>query len=222
MSMDADEFYLSEQIKTAKAEISRHGYVATACRMRTFFSEPIYEFCPADNLNAVSFICEIRNDAPFQLCAKYPIVLDPTRRIELRNIKKDLDGGSPLFHLFDRSAVEMYHMSFVRKSLRRKLDNVSNRQNYGAHVEEFLSQYENWTPEKGVLHPHPYMRRLFTEINVVPNLFQIDIVRQCDRCLRHPSERSLLLCTRCRGTRYCTVSCQKADWNRHKKTCKKK
>ena len=83
----------------------------------------------------------------------YPVLLDPTRRLE--NTKK--------FHLFDRKDVEMHHMTFVRKDIRMKMMNVSNRANYNSNVDNFIEQFEKWTPEKGILHPHPhiYYKALF-------------------------------------------------------------
>ena len=31
--------------------------------------------------------------------------------------------------------------------------------------------------------------------------------------------KRLLCCTRCRHTNYCSVECQRADWNRHREVC---
>jgi hypothetical protein len=74
------------------------------------------------------------------------VLFDPTRRLE--NTKK--------FHLFDRKEVEMHHLTFVRKDIKMKMMNVSNRANYNlANVDNFVDQFEKWTPEKGILHPHP-------------------------------------------------------------------
>lgn len=101
--------------------------------MRTFFKEPIYELLPPDELNAVPFIYKV--DFPFKLVAEYPkfileifckfaftrhslpVMIDPTRRLE----------GLKTFHVFDREEVQMYHMSFVRKDMRMKMTNVSNK-----------------------------------------------------------------------------------------------
>ena len=67
MSMDADEFYIHDELVAAMRLILQHGYEATACRMRTYFKEPIYEFFPPDDLNGVPFIFLLRDDLPFKV-----------------------------------------------------------------------------------------------------------------------------------------------------------
>lgn len=49
--------------------------------------------------------------------------------------------------------------SFVRKNMRLKLDNVSNKWNYGkrGEIEDFLQKYDRWTIDQGLLHPHPFI-----------------------------------------------------------------
>ncbi len=174
--------------------------------MRTFFKEPIYEFQPPDNTNSVPFIYRIREDGEFKLLEPYPYSFDPTRRVA--NYKN--------FHFFIREELEMYHMSFVRKNMRGKLENVSNRANYGKY-EDFLQKFEEWTPEKGVLHPHPYIGKLFKEITVVENHFHVDITQQCAVCCK---SQNLLQCGRCKKPKYCSSQCQKYEWPKHKLICK--
>ena len=62
-------------------------------------------------------MCVIDPKRPLRLSAPYPAVLDPTRRMDKPRA----------FHLFDRTVVEMHHMSFVRRDIRLKMRNVSNR-----------------------------------------------------------------------------------------------
>lgn len=139
--------------------------------MRTFFKEPTYELLPVDDMNAVPFIYKVDTKFYFRLAAEYlqltathcyflmtksyPISLDPTRRLE----------NVTTFHVFDRSEVEMYHMSFVRKDIRSKMTNVSNKGNYGS-VDAFLREFDKWTPAKGAIHPHPYI--FFFRIALLP------------------------------------------------------
>jgi len=135
--------------------------------MRIFFKDPIYEYYPYDSVNCVPFIFKVDKAQPFRLAAPYSIIVDPTRRIEPvknfflfeRNVVRKamlvLTGISPLL-----LQVEMYHMTFIRKDLHKKLLNVSNRVNYGTNIEEFLDRWDSWRgPADGPLHPHPTISR---------------------------------------------------------------
>jgi hypothetical protein len=44
----------------------------------------------------------------------------------------------------------------------------------------------------------------------------------CDTCKKRSSYTKMKKCSRCRSATYCSVECQKQDWNRHKATCQKR
>jgi len=206
MSLDADEYYLHSQLSNIKNLILENDYHATACRMRIFFKEPIYELYPHDNINAVPLIYKILEGSEFKLATPYPIIFDPTRGPE--NISFDR------FHLFPRNIIEMYHMSFVRKNIRMKMENVSNRANY-EKIEDFIQKFEHWKPEMGIIHPHSCIGKLFSETKIVPNYFNINLPSLCDYCYKSNTKR----CSRCLKARYCSRSCQASAWPSHKKIC---
>jgi hypothetical protein len=175
--------------------------------MRTFFREPIYEMLPADEMNNVSVICKASKGLPFKLVAPAPVLLDPTRRLE--NPKK--------FFAFPRTDLEMYHMSFIRKNMKSKMENVSNKFNY-MNIQQFLLKFETWTPSDGIVHPHPHIGKQFNKIGIVPNYFNIDWKVMCSVCYR--SLVPLQLCSRCKQVNYCGIECQKKHWPTHKLVCK--
>ena len=43
----------------------------------------------------------------------------------------------------------------------------------------------------------------------------------CDTCKKRSSYTKMKKCSRCRNATYCSVECQKKDWNRHRLDCKK-
>jgi len=205
ISSDADEYYLKEQLKYAKKMVMEKDLDATACSMRIFFKSPIYELRPLDEMNAVPFIYKLSPDRSFRLATLYPVLLDPTRRLE----------DAKNFYLFTRNEAEMYHMSFVRKDMKMKMTNVSNRANYYG-VDKFLSDFEKWIPEKGIIHPHPHIGKLFKEVKTIPNYFDIHLDKMCNTCFKSINTKR---CTRCLKVSYCSKSCQLEDWPNHKSGC---
>lgn len=137
-------------------------YEGSACKMRYFFKDPTYEMLPLEETNVVPLITKLRPGCRFMLAHPYPCLVDPTRTINM--VRR--------FKIFSRDEIEMYHYSFVRRDLRKKLLNVSNRGNY-EDIDDFLGALETWDPSEGILHPHPYFRQHFKEIKIVPNYFEI-------------------------------------------------
>lgn len=44
----------------------------------------------------------------------------------------------------------------------------------------------------------------------------------CDTCKKRSAYTKMKKCSRCRNATYCSVECQKQDWNRHKAECQKR
>ena len=163
MSMDADEFYKVDELAYAKRKMLKENLDGSSCKMRFYFKEPTYEMLPFDEFNQVPLIYRIQEGSSLLLAHPYPCIVDPTRRL----------SGVKRFHQFDRSEVEMHHFSFVRADMASKMINVSNRDNHDGAV-QFLREFESWTPATGVIHPHPFGRKVFQFISWVPNAFGID------------------------------------------------
>jgi len=183
--------------------------------MRIFGKYPTVEYI-RDDINAVPFIFKLNKDKPFRLAEPYPIydeenkiiALDPTRRMSKIELNK--------FHFFKRIDIEMYHMTLVRRDLRKKLTNVSNRYNYGDITEEFWEKWDNYDISMGIVHPHPFMGNLFSTVAEVPNYFNIDLSKQCYVCCK---TGNLMRCSACKKIRYCGTGCQMEDWDRHENEC---
>lgn len=206
--MDSDEYYLDNQITFAKEKILKNDYDATFCKMRTFFMDAIYEYLPLDENNSVPFICKCTKDLKHRLACHYVnLMIDPTRRLE----------GIKNTYSFKRDELEMFHMTLVRKNLRKKLFNVSNKANY-TDCEAFMEKWDNWTPEHGPIHPHSLMKDYFKSFRITENYFNINISEQCYTCCK---SYDLQRCSKCKSIRYCSKECQTADWKYHKQECKK-
>jgi len=216
MSMDCDEYYMKDQLRAAKQFMMDSGYEASACRIKTFGKYPTVEYL-RDDMNAVTFIHVLSPEKPFHISAPYPLLengnffgLDPTRRLD------NVDYATK-FYFFPREKVEMYHMTLVRRDLRKKLGNVSNRHNYG-NLSNFWEKWDTWTPESGtIIHPHPFITKYFKTIEIVPNYFGIDLNNQCRICCK--TRHMLMRCSVCKFAKYCSVTCQNEDWQKHKLEC---
>jgi hypothetical protein len=206
MSMDADEFYLADQLAAAKQFVVARRLAATACRMRLYFKLPTCELRPLDDVSAVPFIVELGANRHFRLAVPSDLMLDPTRKVS---------NTGPI-ELLPRELVEMHHMTFVRRDVRAKLTNVSNRSNYRADVDAFVAQFERWQPGDAVIHPHPVIGRLFTSTAPIPNHFGVDLFEVCAAC---STPVDLQRCAGCRWTRYCCVEHQTDHWPAHREQC---
>ena len=165
MSMDTDEFYLKGQLESVKKLVAERGYEGVLCKMRYFYKYPQVELLPRDEMNYVAVMYQIRDDMPFKFGSPYPYLIDPTRKVD----------GLRLLYACERDVLEMYHYSFVRKNIRSKLINVSNRGNYHQNLHEFMEYFAKWKPQDPVRHPHPYFGELYKNTKIVPNYFKINI-----------------------------------------------
>eukprot|EP00824_Muranothrix_gubernata_P026181 TRINITY_DN89_c1_g4_i1.p2 TRINITY_DN89_c1_g4~~TRINITY_DN89_c1_g4_i1.p2 ORF type:complete len:293 (-),score=39.45 TRINITY_DN89_c1_g4_i1:105-983(-) len=164
LGMDVDEFYAEGALRKLRKRVMAEELDATACYMRFYYKEPTIELLPRDDLSLVPAICRLRDDGPLRLAAPFPIVVDPTRRVDNLDPKR--------FRVLPRSELEMHHMSFVRRDIRRKVANVSNHSNY-RDVETFLAAFASWRPGDPVVLPHPFYQRTFSYVAMRKNVFGV-------------------------------------------------
>lgn len=212
--MDADEFYLPNEFKGAKELIANHGLDYTVCYMRNYFGTAGLELLPPDNLRMVSFISKLDADTRLHLATpSVPLVIDPTRRAFPHQAR---------ITILPPAFLRMQHMSFVRFDIKTKLENTSNKNNFGAlfNPSDYRRKFNQWLqrertnssgpPEMPPL-PHPEMQALFKSVAAVPNLFGIDLSGVCRVCFQHAA----LKCTKCNAAGYCGSAHADEDSARH-------
>ena len=142
MSMDSDEYYIKEQLDNLKLKMEEGNYDSSFCKMRTYFKDPRFEVRPM-NEYYVSVIYKISPNNEFVLGKKTPVLVDPTRL---------MDSITPL--VMKRDDLEMYHMSYVRKNIKSKLENSSSKSAF-KDVNGFLTMFNNYNLGDTFFTTHP-------------------------------------------------------------------
>lgn len=159
MSMDTDEFYVTEEFINMKKIIEDGDYDSSACQMTTYYKLPIYRIDPKEDYY-VSLIYKIRNNVNYNLGHPFPVLVDPTRRMDAGKCK-----------IFTREEIEMHHMSYVRNNISSKVNNSSAKVNFHTSIPSFIEKFNNWKEgEKGIMLGLPPRE---VDLIKVENLFNI-------------------------------------------------
>jgi hypothetical protein len=136
MAMDSDEFYTDEQFKYLKSTMLEGDYDSSACQMTTYYKDSIYRLDPKEEYY-VSLLFKIKSGKEFVMGHPFPVLVDPTRRMDPGKSK-----------IFTREEIEMHHMSYVRKDLRKKLQNSSASPNF-KNIDKLVNYFELITLKNG-------------------------------------------------------------------------
>jgi hypothetical protein len=139
MSMDSDEYYLLEEFKLLKKVVSEGDFDSSACMLQTYYKEPIYKLTPPEEYY-VSLLYKINHTSSYQLGNRLPVLVDPTRCMKPGKCK-----------IFDRDEIQMHHLSYIRKDIRRKLENSSAVVNFKDRLDKLVNYYNNWEYPKDAL-----------------------------------------------------------------------
>jgi len=132
-SMDSDELYDKKQYELAKNNFINGDYDSSFCQMRTFYKSAEYQIIPLETYYVPLFYKIDKNTKfTFEFIPPYPVKIDPTRRIK---------AGHCLIHT--RDEIEMYHYSYVRKSIETKIENSSAR-NEQKITNSIINHYNNF------------------------------------------------------------------------------
>lgn len=161
MAMDSDEFYTIEQFQYLKKVMEEGDYDSSACQMTTYYKEPIYRLEPKEEYY-VSLLFKIKQGREYIMGHPFPVLVDPTRRMESGNCK-----------IFTRDEIEMHHMSYVRENIEKKVRNSSAKVNFESWIPEFLNYFNNWKEGDDALMPGLPPRKY--DLIKVGNNFNINI-----------------------------------------------
>lgn len=158
MSMDTDEFYTDSQFKYMKTVMEEGDFHCAASKHCQYYKDSIYILRNKEE-EFVTTIEKITPETKYVYMAEYPVPVDPTRKTNNKNHR-----------IFHRSEVEMHHMSFVRKDIRKKLNNSSCRRFFSdEQINKIDEYYKNWSfPMPGM-----WAGANLVDIVEVPRLFEI-------------------------------------------------
>jgi hypothetical protein len=134
LNIDADEFYDAEQFRRAKEIINRDGWPITYWSYVNYFRDLehylVYPFRPfVPGIHSTFFTYTFNGPAPGPT--------DPTRRI-----LNPLNIGT---YLFEDEEIRMQHFAWIRKNIRKKLDNWSAKDHFDQNlINKAVKQFENW------------------------------------------------------------------------------
>lgn len=112
ISSDVDEFYDPDQLKYAKTVVE-NNFDCSIVFQEYYYKEPTYLVRPCQKY-PITFIHPISSQ--YTMETKFPYSIEITRQLSPNaNIK-----------VFDMNEITMHHMSYVRKDIKKKLDNNSN------------------------------------------------------------------------------------------------
>lgn len=133
ITMDGDEIYVPAQFKKAKAIVYDYQYEASFVLSRTYYKSKSYYINPPEQYH-IPFIYKI-SDRKFEYQAKINLVSADSSRV-MNNVTEDI-------MIFERQFIEMHHLCYVRKDMKRKLQNKASNLSE-EKIEKILNSYDNF------------------------------------------------------------------------------
>jgi hypothetical protein len=134
LNIDADEFYDKDQFKTAIEMINKNGWPITYWSYVNYYRDfehyLVYPFRPfVPGIHSTFFKYTYEGPAPGPT--------DPTRRIF-----NPMNLGT---YLFPDEVIRMGHAAWVRRSIRKKLENWSAKNHFPKElIDKAVERWENW------------------------------------------------------------------------------
>jgi hypothetical protein len=142
LQMDGDECYDTKQFKNAKDFISKKGFPITYCQYVNIYKYLdyylLYPFVPYVNFIHSTYFKYTYN------CAGCGEPTDPTRRIN-----NPMNLGT---YLFKPAEIRMVHLSWVRRNIRKKLENWSAKSEFKQElIDKAVDRFNNWKEGDNVI-----------------------------------------------------------------------
>lgn len=133
LSIDADEIYVGSELAAIKKHMELNTIEFTACKLQTYWKTIEYRLDPPEEYY-VTLIHRIdNNNFYFAQEINRTIHADPTRIFPVT------------YHCYDRSEIEMHHLSHVRMNYRQKLMNSTAKHNFPpGSIDKVVKCHKKW------------------------------------------------------------------------------
>jgi len=115
LSLDCDEFYLTEQLDNAIKIVKEGDYDSSFCQMETYYKYPECQLVPKWEGYYVPFLYKIRDNI------EHTFFDDWDKELFVDNCRRQEVGKK---YVFKRDELEMHHFSYLRKDIRNKYENT--------------------------------------------------------------------------------------------------
>ena len=152
VSADVDEFYVPEQVEHAKNTFGEHD--CSMVQNIIYYKKPTWQITPHNEKFISSFIHPVT--ANYEMIFKYPYRIEITRRL----------NPYEKCRVYEKDEIVMHHMSYVRKDIRKKLQNSTTGDMYD--IDKFVADFDKYQlGERLVIAPDFLTRRT----RLVDNIF---------------------------------------------------
>lgn len=152
ISADVDEFYRVDQLEYAKRTMDADYSVAY---LATYYKDPTYLVVPVQNL-MVSFIHSVEFEYNRQIkYPEFPFRMEETRRF----------ADCKSYKVFSKEEITIHHMSYVRRDIRKKLNNSDNGRCY--KKEKFVAVFDSYKLGDRVCLLPDFLNRKTTQVENV-------------------------------------------------------
>lgn len=155
ISADVDEFYKPNEVVYAKQVMEDGDFDFSIVQYVTYYKEPTYVII-GEAITMVTFIHPINNE--YRVFKEFPFKIEDTRR--LSRYEK--------YKVFTRDEIAIHHMSYVRKDIRKKLENSDNGRFY--KINQFVDGFNKYKLGDRLCITPDFINRRTKE---VPNTFNI-------------------------------------------------
>lgn len=131
MTLDCDELYDHSEFDYAFNEVVENNNDTSFTLLKTYYSDAEHELYPPEK-HYQPFIYKITDGIYFEFTSNYKVFVDGTKRMKTLNPR-----------VFERNEIEQYHFAYVRKNIRRKVEN-SSAQTSSEMKESVINHYENF------------------------------------------------------------------------------